>query len=233
MLVLCGACAKKQSPLILLTESYPPLTYAEGDTITGYGAEVVAAIQTVLKTNYKPTMINWDKAYQRALNEPNIVIFTMEKTPERDSLFNWIGPLGQNKTHFYVMKESSLAINGLEDAKAIKSIGTVTDWFSEQYLKKQGFSNLSSSVNPEDAVRQLMTKKVDMAVFTDLTCSSIVQNAGFNPADIKPVFELMSTGYYIGISKKTDQATVDAWQQAFKQIEQDDTLAKLKEKWLP
>lgn len=233
MLVLCGACAKKQPSLTLLTENYPPLTYAVGDTITGYGAEVVNALQKVMKTDFKPTMLTWDEAYQRALHEPNVVIFTMEQTAERESLFNWIGPLGVNKTHFFVRKESPLIINSLDDARAVKAIGTVTDWFSEQYLKDNGFTNLVSSAKPEDALELLMTNKVDLVVFTDMSCKMIAKQTGYRYEDINPLMEILSTGYYIGISKQTDQKVVDAWQKAFLQIQREGTLAELKEKWLP
>lgn len=237
LLVLFISCSKSapkaEANLILLTEEYPPLTYAVGDSLTGYGTEVVAALQKVLQTNYKTTVMNWDAAYQRALNEPNIVIFTMEQIPERQDLFHWIGPLGANKTNFYVRKKSNLKIDSLAAAKDIEAIGTVTNWFSEQYLKQQGFTNLVSTAEPESVVINLMKRQVDVAVLTDLSYMMIALNAGYLPTEMKPVFELMSTNYYIGISKKTDKAIVEKWQQAFSQIVQDGTLAKIKNKWLP
>jgi len=232
-LLLCTfSCAHKSPALKLVTEDYPPLTYAVNDTVTGFGTEVVKAIQQEVKSKDKITIMNWDEAYQTALNEPNVVIFTMEKTPEREKLFNWVGPLGTNTTYFYVKKDSKLKITGIDDAKALKSIATTSNWFNEQYLKDNGFTNLKSSLKPTDNVKQVMSGEAEMSVFTDLTVNQIVQQAGFEPGSLIPVFEVLKTDFYIGISKQTSPEVVDAWTKAFSKIQQDGTLEKLKSTWL-
>ncbi len=233
LIFLGMSCTKSKTPLTLLTESYPPLTFAVGDSISGYGAEVVQAMQQQLKTCYTPQLLTWDKAYQRALNEPNIVIFTMEKTPERDSLFYWVGPLGENITSFYTYKESKIKLTNLEDAKKLKAIATTTAWFSEQYLIRQGFTNLVSSEKPSESVKQVISRRADVGVLTDLTSKQIIQSAGYLSSDLIPVLEITRTEYYIGISKQTDPAIVDKWQAAFSAIKANGILSKIKAKWFP
>ncbi len=232
ILLLVAACAKKEARLTLLTEEYPPLTFMGQNGVSGFGVEVVREIQKVLKTDYQPVLTDWDTAYQRAVKEPNIVIFTMEKTPERDSLFHWIGPLGEHVTNLYAPAESPLQLNTVADAKALKSIGTVKNWFSEQFLVKQGFTNLSSSNKPAECIKQLMDKSLDVAVFTDLTFGRIAEEAGFSPTAAKPVLELLRTEYYIAISKGTDQKIVDQWKNAFQSLETSGSLNNLRNKWL-
>ncbi len=232
-LLFCLSCTKKQPEVTLLTENYPPLTYLDGDIVTGYAAEIVDAMQKVMKTDYKPTVLTWDNAYQRALSEPNIVIFTMERTDDREDKFNWIGPLGVNKTYFFARANSELDISNLDDAKEVPAIGTVTNWFSEQYLIDNGFNNLESSPNPSTVIEMLMNKKVDMIAFTDLSCKMIAEKARYKYSDLKPLFEFMSTGYYIGISKQTDARIVNKWQKAFLAIQREGELDKLKDRWFP
>lgn len=232
-LLFCLSCAKKQPEVTLLTENYPPLTYLDGDIVTGYAAEIVNAMQKVMKTDYKPTVLTWDKAYQRAISEPNIVIYSMERTDEREDKFHWIGPLGVNKTFFFSLANSELDISNLDEAKEVGAIGTVTDWFSEQYLKDKGFTNLVSSPNPTEVIEMLMNKKVDMIAFTDLSCKMIAEKARYSYSDLMPQFEFMSTGYYIGISKQTDARIVDKWEKAFQAIQRDGVISKQKARWFP
>ncbi len=232
ILICICSCVKKTVTLKLVTEDYPPLTYAVNDSITGYGTEIVRAIQKEVKSTDKITLMNWDAAFQLALNEPNVIIFTMEKIPERDTSFYWVGPIGSNKTYFYVKPDSKLKINNLDEAKAVKHIATVDSWFSEKYLQEKGFTNLKSNYRPIDAVKLVMSGDADLAVFTDLTVKQIVKQAGFEPGALVPVFELLDTNFYIGISKQTDQNIVNKWTKAFEKIKQAGTLDKLKNEFL-
>jgi len=230
--LMVSACGRKGQQLTLLTEEYPPLTFAGSKGPSGFAVEVVKEIQKALKSDAPITLLEWDSAYQRAVREPNIVLFTMERTPERDSLFYWVGPLGEHITYLYVPKDSDLNLASVEDAKKLPLIGTVKNWFSEQFLVKQGFANLSSSTTPGECLKQLMQKKVEAAAFTDLTIGRIAEEAGYSSTDAKPTLELLRTEYYIAISKGTDQKIVDAWQKAFQSLETEGALDKLRNKWL-
>ncbi|MBW6513497.1 MAG: transporter substrate-binding domain-containing protein [Candidatus Syntrophosphaera sp.] len=227
------ACSRKETPLTILTEDYPPLSFMENDMVTGYGAEVVGAIQEILKTNFVPQLLEWDDAYERALNEPNVVLFTMEKTPERADKFHFIGPLGAHTASFYALAESDLQLPNLEAAKEVKIIATTKKWFTEQYLLEQGFTNLVSTDTPQQNITMLLEKKADLSVFTNVTYPLLAKSAGIDPDALKPIFDVMSTEYYITISKATDPAVVAKWQEAFAQLQQDGSLQKIKDKWFP
>lgn len=227
------SCARKETPMTILTEDYPPLSYMENGVVTGYGADVVAAIQAELQTKAVPELMNWDAAYKRALTEPNVVLFTMEKTPEREDKFFFIGPLGDNISSFYTLKDSELAVPDLKTAQGVKAIATTTDWFTEQYLKEQGFTNLVSKPDPKDAVKMLMSKEADLSVFTDVNLPRLLKEAGVEATALKPVLELMKTQYYVAISKQTPVETVEKWKQAYAKLEQAGTIQTLKEKWFP
>lgn len=227
-----SACNKKEPQLTLLTEVYPPLTFQGANGVSGFAVEVVKEIQKVLKTNYQPSLLDWDIAYQRAIKEPNVVLFTMERTPERDSLFHWVGPLGENITYLYVPSDSQLQLANIGEAKTLNRIGTVKNWFSEQFLVKEGFANLSGTAKPGECLKRLMNKEVDAAAFTDLTFGRIAEEAGFSATDAKPVLELLRTEYYIAISKGTDPNIVENWQKAFQSLETSGALNNLRNKWL-
>jgi len=43
----------------------------------------------------------------------------MEKTPEREGKFHFIGPLGENVSSFYALRESDISVPDLEAAKKL------------------------------------------------------------------------------------------------------------------
>jgi len=229
--ILCVSCTRKNVKMTILTENYPPLSYAENGVVTGYGAEVVAAIQKELNTDAVPVVLPWDEAYNRALAEPNVVLFTMEKTADREGKFNFIGPLGANTSYFYSLASNPTMLTDLEAAGKVKAITTTTNWFTEQFLKDKGFGNLISKPDPLENLKLLVNKEADLGVFTDVTFPQLCKEAGIPPDSLKPVLELMKSEYYIAISKATDPKVVKTWEKAFAKIQANGTLKELKNKW--
>jgi len=230
MLLLIGCSGKKEN-IIILTEDYPPLSYLEKDTLSGYGTEVVKELlkKSGIKSNIQIT--SWSEAYNTALNKENVIIYTIEKTPERADLFYWIGPIGSNVSSVYVLKDSGIKVKDLGELRGLKSIATTTNWFTEQYLKGLGFSNLNSLPFPEDNLIMLKKKKSQATVLTDITYPLIVKKAGYKETDFIPVMKLMETQFYIGLSKKSSPALYAKLLSSFNTIKQDSTLSKLQIKW--
>ncbi|MBS3766574.1 MAG: transporter substrate-binding domain-containing protein, partial [Candidatus Cloacimonetes bacterium] len=226
----------KETPpgiLQIFTEDYPPLSFKKDGEITGYGTEVVHEILAKLSIPDNIRMASWDNAYNMALVNPNFVLYTMKKTPKREDLFYWVGPIGSNRTFFYAKKGSGIKINSLEDAKKVDKIATCSSWFSEQMLKDEGFTNLVSSPSPAKNVKQLAEGKVELSIFTDITLPMIAQEAGYSINDFKPVYIVSKGDFYITLSKDTSEDIVDDWKETFKEIYNDGTLQKIMKKWLP
>jgi polar amino acid transport system substrate-binding protein len=224
----------ESTKLTLLTEEYPPISYKGADgKATGIATDVVTEIMKRLGVNYEIQILKWDDAYSKALKDPNVVLFSTEKTKERENLFNWVGPLGSNKTYFYSRNDSNLNITNLNEAKAVSKIATCSSWFTEQYLKDQGFANLESYQDPKDDIKKLIGKEVDLSVFTDMTVGNLVKDAGYSLSDIKPQYKLMETQFYIAFSKGTPENITSDWQKTFDEIKKDGTLTKIYQKYTP
>jgi polar amino acid transport system substrate-binding protein len=168
-----------------------------------------------------------------ALSNPNVVLFSTERTEKREKLFQWVGPVGKNSAIFYAKKGSGIRINSLEEARKIAAIATTTDWFTEQYLKSKGFTNLVSSSLPVTNVKQLMNGEVQISVFTDITIPEIVKNAGYSMDDLEPVFTVSNTYFYIAVSLGTPDEMVKKWQSVLDGLKADGTFEKIYRRYLP
>lgn len=218
--------------LQVYTEQYPPLTFRNGTgEITGFGTDLVNEIMKRNGTIYPINLTLWSNAMAMIMNNPNFCLFTMERIASRENLFNWVGPLGSNKTYFYVKNGSGINIVSLEYAKTLSKIGTVTSWFSDSYLRELGFTNLESDSDPIIMVNKLMNGEVDAFVCSAITFPDILKSAGFNIAQVNAAYELMSTDYYIAFSKNTSQTIVNKWQATLENIKHDGTYNEIYNKW--
>ena len=217
----------------LMTEEYPPVTFMKEGKPAGFVTEMVREIASRLNLPDNIRLTSWKNAYNMALLYPNVILFSTERTAEREALFRWVGPVGKNNVIFYAKKGSGIVINSLEDAKQMEAIATTTDWFTEQYLQQQGFTNLISSGSPEENVRQLMNGEANLSIFTDLTVSEIVHHAGYSMEDLEPLFTVTQTYFYIAISKDTSEEVYQEWVAALNTLKQDGTFKEIYHNYLP
>jgi len=224
---------KGNAGLTVLTEEYPPVTFMKDGKVSGFVTDMVREIMARQGIPDEIRLISWDEAYNIALNTPNVVLFSTERTDKREKLFQWVGPVGKNSAIFYAKKGSGIKINSLEEAGKLASIATTTNWFTEQYLKSKGFTNLVSSPVPTANVKQLMEGSVQVAVFTDITVSEIVNKAGYSMEDLEPVFLLSNTYFYIAMSIGTPVEIVKKWQSVLDGMKSDGTFEKIYRRYIP
>ena len=218
--------------LQIYTEPYPPLTFRNSfGEITGFGTDLVLEIMNRTEVFYPITLSSWSNGYAMIQNNPNFCLFTMDRTPARDTLFQWVGPLGTNKTYIFTKKGSGIIIGSIQDAKNLLSIGTVSSWFSDQYLRQLGFANLVSDPDPSVMVLKLMMGQISAFVCSAVTFPDILKAAGYQADQAVPSYELMSSDYYIAFSKGTSASLVSQWQNAFNQIKQDGSYNAIYQKW--
>jgi polar amino acid transport system substrate-binding protein len=217
----------------LVTEEYPPITFMKDGKPSGFVTDMVREIAARQKVPDNIRLTSWKNAYNMALLHPKVVLFSAERTPEREELFQWVGPVGKNSAMLYAKQGAGIRINSLEQAKAIGAIATTTNWFTEQHLKREGFENLRSSPDPRDNVRQLMKGEVQLSIFTDITIPEIVRDAGYGMQDLEPVFTVLQTDFYIAVSRDTPAEVVQAWQSTLDRMKRDGSFESIYRRYLP
>jgi polar amino acid transport system substrate-binding protein len=217
----------------MLTEEYPPVTFMKDGKVTGFVTDIVREITDRQGIPDRIRLTSWDEAYNVALSSPNVVLFSAERTEKRENLFHWVGPVGKNSAILYAKKGSGIKINSLEEAKKVRAIATTANWFTEQYLKDKGFTNLVSSPLPITAVKQLMNGEVQISVFTDITIPEIMKTAGYSMDDLEPVFTVSNTYFYIAMSRGTPVEMVKKWQSALVGLKADGTFEKIYRRYIP
>jgi polar amino acid transport system substrate-binding protein len=220
--------------LQIYTENYPPITFRNSfGEITGFGSDVAIEIMKRNRLFIDIKLSLWSNGYDLALNNPNFCLFTMDRTPLREKLFQWVGPIGTNTTWFYTRVNSGITIKSIENARSLKSVGTVNSWFSDQYLRSLGFTNLVAESDPNVMTKKLMNGEIDAFVCTDVTFPEILKGLGYQYKTVVPSFSLMSSDYYIAFSKNTSITIINQWQTTLQAMKSDGTYDAISRKWFP
>lgn len=217
----------------LVTEEYPPITFMKNGQPAGFVTDMVREIARRLDIDDRVRLTTWQNAYNMALLHPQVVLFSAERTPQREDKFHWVGPVGRNTAILYARRDADIDIPDLDAARQVEAIGTTTDWFTEQYLEEEEFDNLVSSPDPADNVRKLVEGEVQLSIFTDITVAEIAREAGYSMADLEPVLPVTSTDFYIALSRDTPREVVDAWQASLDKIKTDGTFGEIYHQYLP
>lgn len=213
---------------VYLSEEYPPLTFSDKNgNPSGFVTDIVKEINKRIKNEEKIIITNWDLAYNAALINPNVVLFSMAKTEERKDKFNWIGPVIKNNAYFYKNSASNLALPSIDYAKKLNKIATTSGWWTEQRLKEMGFDNLISYQIPEECVNQLIDRNVDLSIFTDLTVEDIVTKSGHEMREIEEILLFDSVDVFIGISNGTSKKFIDKFIASYDSIIMDGTYSEI------
>ena len=225
---------KKASPnkLRIFTEDSPPSTYMEKEKLSGLSAEIVQEILRRLNLKNQIEMVPWARGYKLALNEPDVVLFSTTRLPQREDLFQWVGPLYTQTWGLYKHKGSAIHIKSLEDAKKVARIGTYRQDAKMQYLSGLGFKNLVPTNRNINNILHLVQDDIDLWVSSDFNMVHLAQQAGVDPQTLELAYPFHKVGNFIAFSKTTSPHIVDLWQQVIDEMKADGTYDRICDKYV-
>lgn len=210
--------------LRVVTEHFPPYQLVENGKIVG-GTSIVFinAMLKQLDLQNDIEVYPWARAYKMALNKPNVLIFTIARTPQREQLFHWIGDFNSMDSYLWSLKNNySLSVNTLDSAKNY-IVGVPKDDNTHHFLKQRGFTeqkNLYTVRNRNVVVQMLFKGRVDLIMGAENVLRNRIENLGYAFDDLQKVLKLPANDgrLSIAMSKETPIATVRKFQAAFKQV---------------
>lgn len=216
------------------TLEYPPFCFTKDGKLTGFATEIVHEIMKRLQTSYNIKSLPWKRGYKYLSDEPNVVLFTVTRTPHRENLFKWAGPIITSNLVFFAKGDAKIAINRLEDAKSVDKIGLVQGYSVERYLRQHGFTNLDTVSGSENTnPLKLMNGRIGLWATVDMVGFHHAKLQGVNPEDMKIVYVISKDQHkYIAFSKQIPDDIVRQWQNVLDSIKQDGTYEKFLDKWI-
>ncbi|MBN8218653.1 MAG: transporter substrate-binding domain-containing protein [Spirochaetes bacterium] len=212
VLLLHGGSAEPRARLTIYTEVDPPYNYVDSaGRPEGIFVDLVREIQRRCGNEAAIQVVPWSRGYRAVQEETNVILFSMARTPEREHLVHWIGPVLENRWILFARSDSPLAIRNLDDARRLPAIGSVRDFAWDQYLEGLGFTNLERVSENSLNLHKVANGRIPAFVGADLTLPSVAVRCGYRPSNFKPVLVFRAIPLYIALSGKSRPELAEAW----------------------
>lgn len=219
----------------LMTEILPPFQYYdEKEILKGISIEIIEELKTELKSEVPIKVYPWSRGLKITKKERNSALFSMLRTPDREKMFKWVGPLVEFSVVFFKKTGSPIVLKSVEDAKKVNKIGVTKNVGNHEMLVTMGFDNLDvlQSGADEKNIRKLVKERIDLWPTTYFGGLYNAKKLGFEgliePMPDVPVFQ----GHlYLVFNIKTADSIVNKWQAALQKLKLNGTLDKIISKY--
>ncbi|MGF1740541.1 transporter substrate-binding domain-containing protein [Vibrio profundum] len=213
------------SSLNFLTEDYPPYNYREGSKLTGIAVDLLLRASQVAGEPIKESsvlVLPWSNAYRSALVQDGTVVFSTTRTPSREHLFHWVGPISSTKIVVLASKSNRIDIHRPEDFSRYR-IGVIQDDVGHQLMMELGVS--PSKLHPHDdaqfLARQLKTGRIDLWAYEENVARWWLDKSGYNTSDFEALYILQQGELYYAFNKNVDITLVHKLQRAIDKLKSD------------
>jgi polar amino acid transport system substrate-binding protein len=221
----CAAPLAQSEPrLYLTTEQAPPYSVREGERVIGIGADTVREIMGRANIDHTIELLPWKRAYTAALERSDACVFSTTRTPEREPLFKWIGPIGEADWVLMGRADRKLHLNSLEDARNYR-IGTYNGDARDQYLRARGFK-VDPAPNDLLNLRKLMADRIDLWAASIRRGGVALARMGY--ADkVVPVFVFNRIRVYLACNRGVPDAMTARMETAYESMARDGSLERI------
>lgn len=223
-LVLALAAPVTAGTLVLTTENYPPFNFETGSgELDGVSVRVVEVLLRETGIDADIRLLPWSRAYLEARSEPGTCVFSTTRTPEREPLFAWVGPLVENQWHAFVLEESEIEAESLGDLDEYR-VGGYRDDAVALYVEAQGI-DVDTAPNDRLNARKLAANRIDVWVSGEHLAPWYARQEGIG--ELRSLFAFNDTVMSLACHPDTDPALLDRMQAALETVRADGRYAAI------
>lgn len=234
LLCLLLATPGKAERYQVVTEEWAPYNYRENGRLTGMATDIVQAIMALNGDDFEIVVLPSMRSTLELRTQPRTIMYSLFRTPEREGLFKWVGPIVEESIHAYQLADSRQPVNSLAQLKAAPRITTRHAGLVPSRLQALGFNNLDSSAGQSQQLyRMLLAGRTDIIVGdTDAGVAYYSNQLNIVPGSLRRVpVELYRSSLYIAFSWDSDDERVAAWARALEQLRKSGELERIRRRY--
>lgn len=216
--------------LDLYTEDYPPFNIVSQDklTISGIATDKIRELMRRAGDSYQLSAVPWARSMLLVQKQAGSCMFSTARTPERESHYQWVGPLEHNNLAVFGRADNPHAANNVAGLKS-HLIGTKRRDASGEYFTALGYA-IDPVTADADNPRKMMRGRFDYWATGELLGLQIIRQQGLSEA-IVPLFVFLQVDMYLSCNPDMDPATIARWNRILKQMDNDGTSAAIEKKY--
>lgn len=200
------------SRMTFLTEEYPPFNTGVNRTIEGIAPEMLRAATEQLNATLRPDQLRlgtWADGYRAALESNHSVVFSTARTPEREELFRWAGPIGRLQYVVLVDRDHAPANGDLPGLRIV----TIRDDVSVSLLRQAGVPETSIRLEsgPAAMVEAVRNGSATALAYPLLPARSLLSRYGVDPKRFEVAKTLGEEEMFFAFHRNTSPVVVEAF----------------------
>jgi polar amino acid transport system substrate-binding protein len=214
-----------------------PFNYRAAGKLQGLGVDAVRELERRAGVNFQVQELPFARAYMEGSTQPNVLLFTIARTAEREALFHWIACIAPRDVWLWRLKRrTDIVVNDMQQAGRY-TIGVSNGDAAIPELERVGITpghGLHVIHTRQSFDRMLRLDRIDLIPMLSSAEPWLSADADNPQEDMVPVIRLSNTGgYYLAMAKGSDPALVARLQTAFAAMRDDGSLLKMQKQWLP
>ncbi|MCC2604950.1 substrate-binding periplasmic protein [Planctobacterium marinum] len=225
------------NPLLFVAEELPPIHFNdENNTATGFLVAIAAEVASRAEYPAKTILMPQARAFELTSNEANVFMLSLLKSGPREAQFQWVGAVYETQAFLIGLKSNQhIQLTSLQDAKKYV-VGTVRGYFSESYLRQQGFSdkhNLGLASRYDHLWGMLFKAHIDFVLTNTLSQNIEINKAGYSPDQVMRFLALpeLARELHIATGLTTDKVIVERLKKALESMKRDGSYDSIKAQW--
>ncbi len=221
--LLTGLAHGQSDSYVVFTEELAPVHYTENGKLSGIATEIVQAIFQEAGLRADIRSYPWKRTYQNALQNKDAFIYTINRTPEREELFQWIGPILPKRTYLYRLRSrEDIEVTETADLKKYTTV-VILGYALTRTLASQGLrtdKELIVTRTKKNQMQVFLKGRADLITGNEYTLARAMQNTGRSLADVVPVLLMSEKGYYLAANRQVNPELVERLRLANVKVQQ-------------
>ncbi len=232
--LVLGACwlmqvafAASLPAMVVVTEDARPLHYLWQGQLQGEAPPFIHLLLQGASLRYSQQVYPWARAYMMASSLPNVLIYSMARTPEREAQFQWVGKLLTVQYAMYALQTRQDIHARTVDELRHYRLGVTANDVRANWLREHGIpeatpesrTGMDVAHNGLSNMRKLMQGRVDMVPTSAVGLRSFCLTENVDCSRFRRVMVLpFSVDLYVAASLKTTPPVMQALRQSYERL---------------
>ena len=222
--IQCGSA----NQLTWITSQFPPLIWKNAQGPQGYAHVLIEKMAERMGRRVEVGFYPWARILRMVEDGPGCATVPLARTPDREKRFRWLAPLLYTPYVFY--GKSGASIDDVEVLRKSR-IGVIRASASRAWLLKQGFTQLIETKDHSDLVRMVNNGSIDAMFAFEESMAGAIDAYDYKMEPLRAGLHLGGANYYIAASLDLSEEEASQWQQAWRELYRDGTLAQLQRQY--
>ncbi|WP_028451579.1 substrate-binding periplasmic protein [Chitinilyticum aquatile] len=224
LLIVCSG-GLAASDLTMMVGDNPPFNSFRGSRPEGVAVLIVDVMLHRAGLSVSYVEYPWARAFILAQTEKDHCVYTLGRLPEREALYEWIGPISVNQWVFFGLRERSLELRNLDEARPYTITGQRKD-AKATWLESQGFS-IDYATTESQSLKKVASGRIDLYPAGLYSLPELAAKAEVDPALFEPLLVFNRIDNYLGCSKSTDPDKLRRLRAALTSMKADKTFERI------